>query len=241
MFFCARGRRDAQGRAGGAKRRGEARARKGFTLVEVIVVLVILAILAAIAIPALTGYIDKAQWRELELRTRTAKIAFQVMINEQYVDGGFTAHNTGEAPAGDFFDVISVIKTSAGEAIGYYFSSFTPDGVREYESLTGDTTSLKWRDTGAAQWKFEAQVDNTGAIKVFQYVMADYFPVGDGWTKASQLQVYYTQDAADSITKNNLAAQDKNFPGFASTVVSGYNIYRFGAKDSKLTFEKLYP
>jgi prepilin-type N-terminal cleavage/methylation domain-containing protein len=35
--------------------------RAGFTLVEVIVVLVILALLAAIAIPALTGYIDKAQ------------------------------------------------------------------------------------------------------------------------------------------------------------------------------------
>ncbi|MDO4552010.1 MAG: prepilin-type N-terminal cleavage/methylation domain-containing protein [Bacillota bacterium] len=34
--------------------------RSGFTLVEVIVVLVILAVLAAIAIPALTGYIDKA-------------------------------------------------------------------------------------------------------------------------------------------------------------------------------------
>ena len=36
------------------------RARKGFTLVEVIVVLVILAILAAIMIPAMTGWIDKA-------------------------------------------------------------------------------------------------------------------------------------------------------------------------------------
>ncbi|MEA4823895.1 MAG: prepilin-type N-terminal cleavage/methylation domain-containing protein [Clostridiaceae bacterium] len=35
-------------------------ARKGFTLVEVIVVLVILAILAAILVPSLVGYIDKA-------------------------------------------------------------------------------------------------------------------------------------------------------------------------------------
>ena len=34
--------------------------KKGFTLVELIVVLVILAILAALLIPALTGYIDKA-------------------------------------------------------------------------------------------------------------------------------------------------------------------------------------
>ena len=34
--------------------------KKGFTLVELIVVLVILAILAALLVPALTGYIDKA-------------------------------------------------------------------------------------------------------------------------------------------------------------------------------------
>lgn len=36
-------------------------AKRGFTLVELIVVLVILAILAALLIPALTGYIDKAR------------------------------------------------------------------------------------------------------------------------------------------------------------------------------------
>ena len=34
--------------------------KKGFTLVELIVVLVILAILVALLVPALTGYIDKA-------------------------------------------------------------------------------------------------------------------------------------------------------------------------------------
>ena len=39
--------------------------KKGFTLVELIVVLVILAILAALLVPALTGYIDKANYEKV--------------------------------------------------------------------------------------------------------------------------------------------------------------------------------
>lgn len=45
-------------------------AKRGFTLVELIVVLVILAILAALLIPALTGYIDKARKSQVVAETR---------------------------------------------------------------------------------------------------------------------------------------------------------------------------
>lgn len=51
--------------------------KKGFTLVEVIVVLVILAILAAIAIPALTGYISRANDEALISQARTCLVALQ--------------------------------------------------------------------------------------------------------------------------------------------------------------------
>jgi len=61
--------------------------KKGFTLVEVIVVLVILAILAAIAIPALTGYIDKANQRALISEGRNIQVALQEIVTEQYGDG----------------------------------------------------------------------------------------------------------------------------------------------------------
>ena len=57
---------------------------KGFTLVEVIVVLVILAILAAIAIPALTGYIDKAKDKEVE--TQFARIQTAIKAAAAEVD-----------------------------------------------------------------------------------------------------------------------------------------------------------
>jgi type IV pilus assembly protein PilA len=58
--------------------------KKGFTLVEVIVVLVILAILAAIAIPALTGYIDKARNRGVISEARTVAVALQTILSDAY-------------------------------------------------------------------------------------------------------------------------------------------------------------
>jgi type IV pilus assembly protein PilA len=60
------------------------KSRKGFTLVEVIVVLVILAILAAIAIPALTGYIQRANEKKVISKTRTTVMAAQSIISEGY-------------------------------------------------------------------------------------------------------------------------------------------------------------
>lgn len=58
--------------------------RKGFTLVELIVVLVILAILAALLIPALTGYIDKANKEKVTAECRMVVMAAQTEASEQY-------------------------------------------------------------------------------------------------------------------------------------------------------------
>lgn len=58
--------------------------KKGFTLVELIVVLVILAILIALLVPALTGYIDKANKRKIETEARNALMACQTLATELY-------------------------------------------------------------------------------------------------------------------------------------------------------------
>ena len=58
--------------------------QKGFTLVELIVVLVILAILAAMLVPALTGYIDKANNQKNIATTRQVVMAAQTEISEVY-------------------------------------------------------------------------------------------------------------------------------------------------------------
>jgi type IV pilus assembly protein PilA len=60
------------------------KSKKGFTLVEIIVVLVIIAILAAIAIPAMVGWIDKANEKAVYAEARTTLLAAQTLASEWY-------------------------------------------------------------------------------------------------------------------------------------------------------------
>lgn len=71
--------------------------KKGFTLVELIVVLVILAILAALLIPALTGYIDKANKEKVVSEARMVLMAAQTEISEDYGNGKITVTAEGVA------------------------------------------------------------------------------------------------------------------------------------------------
>ena len=57
---------------------------RGFTLVELIVVLVILAILAAILVPALLGWIDKANSQKDIEKAKAAMTAAQAVFTEAY-------------------------------------------------------------------------------------------------------------------------------------------------------------
>ena len=71
--------------------------KKGFTLVELIVVLVILAILAALLIPALTGYIDKANKNKIVSECRQIVVAAQTEVSEAYGKGTLKYDETASA------------------------------------------------------------------------------------------------------------------------------------------------
>ena len=60
------------------------RNKRGFTLMEVIIVLVILAIMAALLIPALTGYVDKANENTCLIECRHFITAAQTISVEKY-------------------------------------------------------------------------------------------------------------------------------------------------------------
>ncbi len=60
---------------------------KGFTLVELIVGMIILAILAALLIPAMTGFIDKAEEKRAVAETRQVVEAAQTYASEVYAMG----------------------------------------------------------------------------------------------------------------------------------------------------------
>lgn len=68
-------------------RKNQLQGKGGFTLVELIVVLVILAILAALLIPALTGYIDKANEKKVISETRQVVMAAQSLVSDAYAAG----------------------------------------------------------------------------------------------------------------------------------------------------------
>lgn len=60
------------------------RSKKGLTLIELIVVMLILVILAAILVPTLTGYIDRTNDKVIRIEARSAYIACQAIVAEEY-------------------------------------------------------------------------------------------------------------------------------------------------------------
>jgi prepilin-type N-terminal cleavage/methylation domain-containing protein len=113
------------------------RRRAGFTLVEVIVVLVILAILAAIAIPALTGYIDKAKDKKYIAEARNVSVAMKTLLAEDYAAGKIVGDALNEFEVGHDFGQDLMKFYTNNIAIKLYGNSMAY--MEKAKLLTGET------------------------------------------------------------------------------------------------------
>lgn len=163
--------------------------KKGFTLVELIVVLVILAILAALLIPALTGYIDKANKEKVVAETRMVAMAVQTELSEAYGQAGAGKDIATGTKADDWK---STPGANGGAAtVGAY--------IKEIQTLSEVLTT----NTAAS---FEATATNGGALKTVKYNNGVYTCVYDAAKKT------YTMTKNDS----NTAACSNSVTFFAS-------------------------
>ena len=118
--------------------------RKGFTLVELIVVLVILAILAALLIPALTGYIDKANKEKVIAECRMAVMAVQTESTTIYGAKGKVTAPT------DFTDAEKKTIRDLAEVSGHWTATV---------DASGKVTKLTYEN---ASWHVEYTASETG-------------------------------------------------------------------------------
>lgn len=113
--------------------------KKGFTLVELIVVLVILAILAALLIPALTGYIDKANKEKVVSECRMVVMAAQTEASEAY--GKVTSTSAGAATTAA--DIIAKMSKDNIKSLAEVKGSFVVT-----VDATGKVTKVRYTNSG---------------------------------------------------------------------------------------------
>lgn len=152
--------------------------KKGFTLVELIVVLVILAILAALLIPALTGYIDKANQEKVVAETRMVVMAVQTEATTYY-----GANSSAGAISGTIADKAGADATKAQKD---NYDEIVK--LAEVKGLSADTPTAT----------FEATVGTDGAVKVVKYENGSYTCV---YTASSA--DYKVEKNANGATKYN--------------------------------------
>jgi prepilin-type N-terminal cleavage/methylation domain-containing protein len=227
------------------------RLRKGFTLVEVIVVLVILAILAAIAIPALTGYIDKAEDKKYIADARNAVAAYRAVIDEAYADGSL---GKGIPTTGKYKDYLT-----SGEAIALgtthnikYFSlgklSLFANGkdpsatsgptepkskdwiifVNEASKLIGGKAFTSMADHGIFEVDFLTDYHSTDTLLNAQAFLYRYYPEGNYGLGGSHVPYIAVTYGIGGIDKEKIKTITELWQAIDAGTIdlnAGYNVY----------------
>ena len=129
-------------------------AKKGFTLVELIVVLVILAVLAAMLVPALTGYIARARQEKDYQMAATALTAAQSAATYQYSIDSTSNKINKDTSAGNGQNVISLIGDPNNKITAIDFD-VNPNGVITGGYVTINGYKYTYQPGQTDMWKAE--------------------------------------------------------------------------------------
>lgn len=148
--------------------------KKGFTLVELIVVLVILAILAALLIPALTGYIDKANQEKITSETRMVVMAAQTEASSAYGKVTSNASGSTAVTADDIADAMITAKNvdDLAEVNGNFDITVDADGTISQVKYTNAGYACIYRTTADTTNNLTAGY-NVGKVATGTYASVD--------------------------------------------------------------------
>lgn len=165
------------------------RAKKGFTLVELIVVIAIIGVLAAILVPTMLGYVENSRITSMDQVAKTIKDAAQVAATEMDTQG-IGLNTTTLEVKGTFTPTanagIKVQFAAAGAAGGD--AAATPNGV-----IGLDNTNYKGNNKTGAAGKHATKLGTsletllTEQTKALSFIMI--------YKNGTVAQVYVSEDA----------------------------------------------
>jgi type II secretory pathway pseudopilin PulG len=191
--------------------------------VEVIVVLVILAILAAIAIPALTGYIDRAQEKQYISEARNVSVALRAVMDEAWANGELNTKSTSYV--GNTFTGLKVFRISN-------LSSDSYSGGKSWELYQRTAALMKeeyvTRTSDPGYWfiNLVAAKDSDATAVTADGFWFELYPEGMSSGKPS-IAVTYRMSPVDGLksTVNFSSAIEGGSKYFSYDAQAGYEVY----------------
>jgi type IV pilus assembly protein PilA len=138
------------------------KAKKGFTLIELMVVVLIIGILAAAAIPLMRGRIDSAKWAEGKAAAGTIASAIRACAAEKgvgaigltnlVVDFGFANNDLDGTYFSQACYVVSGVNVNAGGQVAFTITVTAASSTRAGFPTTPKVMTLSQAISGATVW-----------------------------------------------------------------------------------------